>query len=1301
MKLRNEAILIIGSSILILTALLYGHSANAWLDSFNQIEDESTRQDVERVLHSLESELTNLDKTADDWAAWDDTYLFMEDHNPEYLDSNLVDGTFISLQLNLMLFLANDGHIVYGRAFDLQKQVEIDLPTGLEKYLTLDSPLISNREPGSSVKGILMLDDTPMLAATRPILTSDKQGPVRGILLLGRNLDQQELDHVAQLTAVSFSTYPYPAASFPSDVQQVLSQIDEGQISTHVIDKDTIAGYALVRDVQNIPAIVIRVQSPRTIYTQARRGTNLQVYPFLLFSLATSVMILVLLDRTVLGRLSHLSRQIEEITNQGDPTLRVQLVGRDELSGLAGSINDMLGSLELAQAQREQTLVEWEAQTEALAEANQALQVEVTRREEIQAALQTLAHQQERLIETAQYLAQSLDVRQVLQRIGDGAKEILEADGCAIYLLEPDNKTLTPVVAADSRYKEEILAAPLQIDHSFTGQAIKSRRGLIFNNAGDDDSGFQIPNTPEEEDERIMVAPFIIDGEVVGAMCLDRGAKDFTDQDLNVAETFAAYAATTLKNAHTYDELQHEVVERRQAEEALRASEERYRNLFNRVPAGLYRTSADGQILEANQGLAEMLGFDNPEALKQYKVEQFIVDSKDRKRTHKLLKGDGSLHGYEMQMRRLDGRIIWVSDTFRVVSDNNTKRQYDEGTLINITPRKQAEKVQRALYQISQAANETHNLSELFKRVHQVIQELIPAKNFYVALYDPATSLVSFPFFIDQHDPAPLPRKLDKGLTSYVIRYGKPLLALPDVFDDLVESGEVESVGTPSVDWLGVPLKNVDKVTIGAMVVQTYDQGIRYTESDKELMSIVSSQVAMAIERKQAEEKLSYNAFHDELTSLPNRTLFIDRLGHALKLSQRRRDHWFAVLFLDLDRFKTVNDSLGHVLGDQLLISASRRLQVCLRDSDTVARFGGDEFVILLEDLDDSNEATRIAERILKEFLAPFNLAGHEVLISTSIGIVFGSQDYTKPEEVLRDADIAMYQAKNLGRSRYVIFNTAMRANVVAHIELENDLRTTIEKQELELYYQPILSLKSTKIIGFEALVRWNHPTKGLIFPSDFIPLAEDTGLIIPMGEWILRQACKQMSAWHKQFPSDPPLIISVNLSNKQFSKPELFDQIENALQDSQLDARYLRLEITESAIMENAELAIATLNHLRQLGVQVYIDDFGTGYSSLVYLHLLPINAIKIDRSFISGDGIEKNGLEIAQTIVRLAHDLRMEAIAEGVETAEQLEKLKLLECEYAQGYHISKCLNQPSVEELLSSTPFFSTSRGSLQLA
>jgi len=436
---------------------------------------------------------------------------------------------------------------------------------------------------------------------------------------------------------------------------------------------------------------------------------------------------------------------------------------------------------------------------------------------------------------------------------------------------------------------------------------------------------------------------------------------------------------------------------------------------------------------------------------------------------------------------------------------------------------------------------------------------------------------------------------------------------------------------------------------------------------------------------KQAEEQLIHDALHDVLTGLPNRTLFMERLECALRHAKRRADYLFAVLFLDLDRFKLVNDSLGHMTGDQLLVAIARRLETCLRSGDTVARLGGDEFTILLDDIKDVSEVTRIADRIHKELTSPFNLSGYEVFTTASIGIALSAIGYDLPGELLRDADIAMYQAKALGKARYEVFGKDMHTCAVARLQLEMDLRRAIERQEFRLHYQPIVSLETFQIDGFEALVRWQHPDQGLIFPTEFIAVAEETGLIVPIGQWVLREACDQMNKWQEQSSTTLPLTINVNLSGKQFAQPDLIEQIEQVLQETSLDAHSLRLEITESVIMENAEAATSMLLQLEAMGVQLQMDDFGTGYSSLSYLHHFPMDTLKIDRSFVSRIGIDAGNLEIVQTIMMLAHSLGMKVTAEGVETAEQLAQLRVLKCEYGQGYFFSKPLNSKMATALI----------------
>ncbi|MGI0488751.1 EAL domain-containing protein [Pantanalinema rosaneae CENA516] len=437
--------------------------------------------------------------------------------------------------------------------------------------------------------------------------------------------------------------------------------------------------------------------------------------------------------------------------------------------------------------------------------------------------------------------------------------------------------------------------------------------------------------------------------------------------------------------------------------------------------------------------------------------------------------------------------------------------------------------------------------------------------------------------------------------------------------------------------------------------------------------------------RKRTEKQLLHDALHDALTDLPNRALFMDRLGRSLERHKRNPDDLFAVLFLDLDRFKIVNDSLGHVVGNHLLIEIARRLQTCIRSEDTVARLGGDEFVILLEAIDYPSDATRVAERIQQELARPFDLNGHEMFVTVSIGIALISAEYEQPEEMLRDADTAMYRAKALGKSRYELFDTSMHHQAITLLQLETDLRYAIERQEFELHYQPIIALKTNRLSGFEALVRWRHPQRGLVSPGAFIAIAEETGLINPIGWWVLQEACQQMQHWQTQFSLQPPLSISVNLSGKQLAQPDAVTRVQQILHTTGLNPAALKLEITESSIMENAESTVARLQQLKALGIQLSIDDFGTGYSSLSYLCRFPIDTLKIDRSFIHTMDSELEKLELVRTIATLAWNLNMDVVAEGVENEHQLAYLKSLGCEYAQGYLFSRPVDQLETEKLI----------------
>ncbi|MCT7994735.1 EAL domain-containing protein [Laspinema olomoucense] len=501
-------------------------------------------------------------------------------------------------------------------------------------------------------------------------------------------------------------------------------------------------------------------------------------------------------------------------------------------------------------------------------------------------------------------------------------------------------------------------------------------------------------------------------------------------------------------------------------------------------------------------------------------------------------------------------------------------------------------------------------------------------------------------------------------------------------------------------------------------------------------LNIVHIHVMDITDRQNAQDTLRHEALHDSLTGLPNRAFFLNRLTSALTRAKVQLDYQFAVIFLDLDRFKVVNDSLGHFIGDCLLVALAKRLQKCVGSGDILARFGGDEFTILVEHIPDIQSAITVAEKIHTELISPFNLKGYEVFTSASIGIAPSKLGYERPEDLLRDADIAMYRAKARGKARYEVFDSTMLEDAVAQLNLENDLRRSIlkngelplptpahtseflaknltdpasglvisyasssqektdsqpylEPAEFLLHYQPIVALDTGLLSGFEALVRWQHPERGLVFPGEFIPVAEETGLILPLGEWVLREACLQMQQWHEQFKTPEPLSISVNLSGQQLGQPDLLARIDRILEETHLDPSSLKLEITESVLMENAALAAELLEQLRARNIHLCIDDFGTGYSSLSHLAQFPINTLKIDKSFVMGMEGDNESSEIVRAIATLAHNLGMYVTAEGVEKEQHLVQLWSLHCDYGQGYFFSRGLDRVAAQKLLEKAP------------
>lgn len=590
-----------------------------------------------------------------------------------------------------------------------------------------------------------------------------------------------------------------------------------------------------------------------------------------------------------------------------------------------------------------------------------------------------------------------------------------------------------------------------------------------------------------------------------------------------------------------------------------------------------------------------------------------------------------------------------------------------------------AEKLQKSLYEIAAFAYFADELSEFYTHVHQIVSSLIYAPNFFIALYDLDTEQLNFPYFVDTRgDEQPhkiYPKEILKNsLTGLVFRTDRPLLLDRESLLKLYQEGTIKSYGDLSACWLGVPFHSGDSVH-GVVVVQSYIDDIYYDHRDLELLTFVAQHISNALERVFSERKLQHLALHDNLTNLPNRALFLDRVRHSFQRMQRFPEQKLAVMYLDLDKFKVVNDTHGHAIGDAFLIAVGQLLTVCMRQSDTLARLGGDEFAILLEDVDSMLTIEVVAQRILTALQSPVTVGDFSILASTSIGISFCQLDAPGlvPDELIRQADIAMYQAKKDGRGIYRVYDVTMQVDDGPQWNLEQDLKLALVAEQLFLMYQPIVSLVDQSLQGFEALIRWQHAEHGSISPDQFIPIAEQSRLIVRIDHYVLRLALTQAGLW---FSSNKQYYISVNVCGMTLSEPGFVEWLQHLMHEHQLPASCVALEITERALIENISQAKKCIQHLRSIGIQVLLDDFGTGYSSLSYLSEFKLDVLKIDRSFIGHMQESMTDHPIVTTIIALANTMQLKVVAEGIETELQQRILQQLGCDYGQGYFYAKPL-------------------------
>ena len=904
-----------------------------------------------------------------------------------------------------------------------------------------------------------------------------------------------------------------------------------------------------------------------------------------------------------------------------------------------------------------------------------------------------------------QAMRSTLALDEVMQITVDQLQTALQTTRCLICQVEINNQTRACYVSLTATNRENIIG--VQCGFSRVHYQTLSQGETVIASEFDN-----LPPQIQEllrifEVRSLAIIPLLYRNSFLGVISLhqcDR-PREWSPEELSLVKVIADQCAIAIHQAELYQKAQAELAERKRAEESVRLIQQQFAAIAANIPGSVYRIAIhpDGNmsLLYISPGVQEITGISPAEAKARPESLIEIIHPDDKAMFEASLQTSiETLQPCHREYRVIStsGQVKWVQDSGRFSKDSNGDIIID-GVALDISYaygelrlRKQAEEALRQREQrfrslienatditvILNASGEYDYISPSVKRILGYTPEIAIGRN--------ALSLAH------PDDTAAIAQTLTKAIQN------------PGISQSPIEYRVRHRTGSWCV-LEAVATNLLHDPTVNGIVVNCHD----------------------ITARKLAEQQLLHDAFHDGLTGLANRALFSERLDHAFTVAKRRKEYLFAVLFLDLDRFKVVNDSLGHAIGDRLLVAIARRLEKSLRPGDTVARLGGDEFVILLEDIDGLSSATNLANLLHQELTSPFTLDEHEVFITVSIGIALSSPDCDDAANLLRDADTAMYRAKERGRARHEVFNTSMHAQALRLLQLENDLRKAIEtikkEQQIEsttqlqnpaanssknqnithspipitnpqflIHYQPIVSLSTGKITGFEALVRLQHPERGLISPAEFIPVAEETGLIIPIGQWVLRESCRQIRQWQHQFPHHQPLTISVNLSVKQFSQPDLIAQIDQILRETDLDGRDLKLEITESVLMENSKSVTALLRELRARNIHLCIDDFGTGYSSLSYLHRFPTNTLKIDRSFVSRMGIESNiskgnidPTEIVRSIITLAHNLGMDVVAEGVEKASQLALLRALKCDCGQGYFFSRPVDSLAAAALI----------------
>ena len=949
--------------------------------------------------------------------------------------------------------------------------------------------------------------------------------------------------------------------------------------------------------------------------------------------------------------------------------------------------------------------------------AAQAL-VNATNQGRLQRQQAELEHQmisQRRLLEVNERLLSTLDPAGVLDLIADSLKAIVPYDSLTIYRVDRVKAVRRAVIARD-RFADLILAHESPLGAGITGWVVDHREAVLSNQAHLDPRSVQVPGTPFEP-ESMIVVPLLVNGEAIGTLNIGRmgdAEAHFSPNEFELTQLFAGQASIALQNAEA-----HGAVRLRADQDALTGL--RNHGAFQRELSELLQeTGADhpfatlmldldafktfndsrghpaGDALLAAIAQAMAAATREGDLLYRYGGDEFaaILPGADRVAAHDVAdRIRAAVAGATLEASGLhitvsagvacfpdDGR---TKDALVAVAD---RAMYLAKTAarVNETPASSDDPYLRALDETTLALLDRRDSAILLETILTRACALLGTPHGYIHIVEPDGRGLevrhgsgAFSRFVGDH------LEIDEGVGGRVVGTGMPFAI--DDYDTFEQRASDVPIGILGA-VVGVPLNSGDDV-VGVIGLASGTSGRPFRAREIDALSRFAQLASIVLDNARLVDDAQRGALYDPTTGLPNRELLTDRIAHALASASPDEADPIAVIMLDLDRFKVINESVGHVVGDRLLLAVGQRLAASLRPGDTVARFGGDEFGIILDHVSDVDEARQIAHRLGQELRAPFPLNGRDWFITASVGIAIGRPGRSTPDELLREAEIAMVRAKADPAGRQALFEPSMSEQSLERIDLENDLRRALERDELRLHYQPLVDLKTNAIVGFEALVRWQHPTRGLVPPLAFIPLAEETGLIAPLGRWVLETACRQAYAWRTAGAGGTPLVMSVNLSARQFAQPDLIEIVSGILESTHLAPASLELEITESVVMDQSEAGIRTLRRLRDLGVNLVLDDFGTGYSSLAYLKHLPLDTIKIDQSFVAGLASAADR-SIVEAVISLAHGLDIGVVAEGIETDDQLRILQALSCDLGQGYFFARPLPATEAAKLLGLT-------------